>query len=255
MTPRIRALTVTVAAVGGLVLAGCGATPAPSTTKSAGTSPTPTQSSPSQSASPGSSSGQCTYLPTPAQPAARKVSPPPGTPLLKPNTLTMTTNFGAIKLSFAKFDKSAPCAVSNFISLAKQGYFDTTPCHRITDYPTFKVLQCGDPTGKGTGGPGYSFASELSAKDQQMAAAQRPSVYPAGIVAMANTGQPNSEGSQFFLVFGDTQLPPAYTKFAMMDAPSVKVIEKIAANGLIPNPAMGPQDGAPKKPVIIKSVK
>lgn len=239
------------------LLAGCGAVSAP---KAAGSSASPSPSasssstsSPSASSPTAAASGKCQYVPS-GQPAARKVNTPPSTPVLTPNRMVIKTNFGAIPVTFKSFDKSAPCAVSNFISLAKQGYFDKTPCHRITDYPTFKVLQCGDPTGQGTGDPGYAFAAELSKKDEAMARANQPTVYPAGVVAMANTGQPVSQGSQFFLVFGDTQLPPAYTKFAMMSPSGVKVIDRIAKNGLIPNPQMGPKDGAPKKPVMIQSV-
>jgi peptidyl-prolyl cis-trans isomerase B (cyclophilin B) len=100
------------------------------------------------------------------------------------------------------------------------------------------LLQCGDPTGTTTGGPGYSFADELTGKES----------YQAGVVAMANSG-PNTNGSQFFLVFADTALPPSYTIFATMDAKSIAVVKKIAADG---TNASG--DGKPKNPAEIISV-
>ena len=85
---------------------------------------------------------------------------------------------------------TTPCTVGSFVSLAEQGYFDGTSCHRLTTQGIY-VLQCGDPTGTGTGGPGYSFADELSGKEK----------YPAGTLAMANAG-PNTNGSQFFITHG-----------------------------------------------------
>ncbi len=82
------------------------------------------------------------------------------------------------------------------------------------------MLQCGDPTGTGTGGPGYSFDDELSGKE----------TYPAGTLAMANAG-PNTNGSQFFIVYDDTQLPPAYAVFGQLDAASVKIVAEVAEKG------------------------
>ena len=98
----------------------------------------------------------------------------------------------------------APCTVNSFVSLAGQGYFDQTRCHRLADSGIF-ILQCGDPTGTGQGGPGYQFANETDGTES----------YTRGVVAMANAG-PGTNGSQFFLVWDDsTSLDrvPNYTIF------------------------------------------
>ena len=102
------------------------------------------------------------------------------------------------------------------------------------------MLQCGDPTGTGSGGPGYSFDDELTGKE----------TYPAGTLAMANAG-PNTNGSQFFLVYADTPLPPSYTVFGKMDPAGRRVVARIAAAGT----ADGGPDGAPKQAVRITSVR
>jgi cyclophilin family peptidyl-prolyl cis-trans isomerase len=122
--------------------------------------------------------------------------------------------------------------VHSFLSLAEQGYFDATSCHRLTTQRIL-VLQCGDPTGTGSGGPGYTFADETRGGES----------YVRGVVAMANAG-PNTNGSQFFLVWGDsTSLDqmPNYTVFGRMDDASVGVVERIAADGV----SGGASDGKP----------
>ena len=100
------------------------------------------------------------------------------------------------------------------------------------------VLQCGDPTETGTGGPGYSFADELSGQE----------TYPAGTLAMANAG-PGTNGSQFFIVYADTQLAPNYTVFGTVDAATIALIEDVAADGTTPE-----LDGAPNTPVELETV-
>ena len=150
--------------------------------------------------------------------------------------VTITTGVGELKttLDAAK----TPCTVNSFLSLAEQGYFDGTTCHRLTTDGIF-VLQCGDPSAKGTGGPGYSFADELSGSE----------AYPAGTLAMANAG-PNTNGSQFFIVYADTSLPPKYTVFGHLDEASTAIVADVAAAGT----ENGGPDGAPKTPVMIESV-
>ena len=112
--------------------------------------------------------------------------------------------------------------MNSFVSLAEQGYFDNTPCHRLTTAQTqIYVLQCGDPTGTGTGGPGYTIPDELTGTE----------TYPPGTLAMANTGQPDSGGSQFFIVYQATTHPPNYTVFGHISPAGVKAVQKLAAKG------------------------
>jgi peptidyl-prolyl cis-trans isomerase B (cyclophilin B) len=132
----------------------------------------------------------------------------------------------------------APCTVNSFLSLAAQKYFDDTECHRLTTEGIF-VLQCGDPTGTGSGGPGYSFADELDGSE----------TYPAGTLAMANSG-PDTNGSQFFVVYDDSSLPPDYTVFGQLDEKSTKTVADLAAKGT----DSGAGDGAPKEKVTITEV-
>ncbi|NGN63074.1 peptidylprolyl isomerase [Streptomyces sp. A7024] len=146
--------------------------------------------------------------------------------------------------------ENAPRTVNSFDFLAGQKYFDHTKCHRMTNQGIF-VVQCGDPKGTGQGGPGYTIPDEnLKSKDL------KGGKYPAGTVAMANMYNPqtkqgkNSGGSQFFLVYKDSQLPPYYTPFGKVDKAGMKVLEKIAKAGVAP---MDPQtqNTAPNATVVI----
>jgi len=171
--------------------------------------------------------------------AAKKVNLPKTTGLATGDpTYVLHTNRGdvAVTLNRAK----APCTVNSFESLAQQGYFNQTSCHRLVTQGIF-VLQCGDPTGSGSGGPGYSFGNETSGSD----------TYVKGVVAMANAG-PDTNGSQFFLVYADStslDRKPNYTVFGQMDTASVAVVAKVAAAGADPQ-----GDGQPLQPVKITSV-
>ncbi len=130
--------------------------------------------------------------------------------------------------------------MNSFLSLAEQGYFDDTPCHRLTTAPaSISVLQCGDPSGTGMGGPGYSFDDELAGSE----------TYPAGTLAMANAG-PNTNGSQFFMVYADSTLAPDYTVFGQLDDAGLKVVQELGKLGT----ATGEPDGPPAKKVTITSV-
>jgi peptidyl-prolyl cis-trans isomerase B (cyclophilin B) len=139
---------------------------------------------------------------------------------------------------------AAPHTVNSFAFLADKGYFDHTKCHRLTVQGIF-VLQCGDPQGSGMGGPGYTIPDE-NLKDTSL----KGNKYPAGTVAMANTGQKHTGGSQFFLVYKDSPLPPQYTPFGTIDAAGMKVLKKIAAAGA---QAADPTSGntAPNATVVI----
>ena len=133
----------------------------------------------------------------------------------------------------------APCTTFSFRFLASQGYFNKTHCHRLTIQGIF-VLQCGDPTGTGSGAPGYAF------NDENLAGA----TYPAGTVAMANAG-PNTNGSQFFFTWKDTTLPPLYTPFGTVIG-GMDVLQKIAAAG--DDSQNGPGDGYPTRYTEFRSV-
>lgn len=164
-------------------------------------------------------------------------------------SVSMSTDQGNIGLILD--NAKAPCTVNSFASLAQQGYFDDTPCHRLTTADQLKVLQCGDPTGEGTGGPGYAFANEYPTNQYQPddPALQEAITYPRGTLAMANAG-PDTNGSQFFLVYQDSRLPPNYTVFGRIDDTGLATLDKIAEGGV----EGGGQDGAPATPVRVKSI-
>ncbi|PZG88135.1 peptidylprolyl isomerase, partial [Streptomyces sp. NTH33] len=154
-------------------------------------------------------------------------------------TMKLDTTCGEIDVALKA--SAAPHTVNSFDFLAGKGFFDHTKCHRLTAGGIF-VLQCGDPTGTGSGGPGYTIPDE-NLKDKSL----RDNVYPAGTVAMANTGQPHSGGSQFFLVYQDSQLPPNYTPFGTVSEAGLKVLKKIADAG----ENTGAGDGAPNATVVV----
>jgi peptidyl-prolyl cis-trans isomerase B (cyclophilin B) len=133
----------------------------------------------------------------------------------------------------------APCTTYSFRFLAQRNYFTGTHCHRLTIQGIF-VLQCGDPTGTGSGGPGYRF------NDENLAGA----TYPAGTVAMANAG-PNTNGSQFFFTWKNTKLAPNYTPFGRVIG-GMAVLRKIAAAG--DDSQNGPGDGYPRRYTAFKRI-
>ncbi|OBH09705.1 peptidylprolyl isomerase [Mycobacterium sp. E3247] len=193
----------------------------------------------------------CQYPASP-QPAAKQVKPPrtgkvPTDPAQV--SASMVTNQGRIGLMLA--NNESPCTVNSFASLIGQKYFDNTKCHRLTTSPDLGVLQCGDPKGDGTGGPGYQFANEYPT-DQYPPNdpnAQQPVLYPRGTLAMANAG-PGTNGSQFFMVYKDSQLPPQYTVFGTIQPDGLATLDKIAKAGV----AGGGEDGAPASDVTITSL-
>ncbi len=193
----------------------------------------------------------CQYPASP-EAAAKQVKPPrtgkvPTDPAQV--SASMVTNQGHIGLMLA--NNESPCTVNSFASLIGQKYFDNTKCHRLTTSQGLGVLQCGDPKGDGTGGPGYQFANEYPT-DQYPPndpKAQEPVLYPRGTLAMANAG-PGTNGSQFFLVYKDSQLPPQYTVFGTIQPDGLATLDKIAKAGV----AGGGEDGAPATEVTITSV-
>ncbi|MDX1890865.1 peptidylprolyl isomerase [Mycolicibacterium sp. 050158] len=194
----------------------------------------------------------CQY-PATTESASKPVRPPrTGRVPLTPATVdaTVTTNLGAVGL---RLDNGrSPCTVNNFVSLAQQGFYDESPCHRLTTSPSLHVLQCGDPTGSGTGGPGYRFPNEYPTDQYRLAdpGLKAPVVYPRGTLAMANTGQ-GTNGSQFFVVYQDSEMPPTYTVFGTVDATGLRVVDAIAAGGV----KDGSEDGRPATAVTIQDVR
>jgi len=233
----------------GLVLTACGQVP-PSTRAPAG-SASAEQSAPASPAGSASSSpsvsgsagaGGCAY--TPAGTPAKPVDPPPVTGVATTGTvkyvLKMTNGDVTLTLDRSK----APCTVNSFTSLADQGFFDKTTCHRLSDSGIF-ILQCGDPTGTGNSGPGYQFANETTGRE----------TYTSGVVAMANAG-PGTNGSQFFFVWEDStalDANPDYTIFATIDKASRDIIAGMAAEGQ--NGANPDGTGKPNNPSEIISAK
>jgi peptidyl-prolyl cis-trans isomerase B (cyclophilin B) len=165
--------------------------------------------------------------------AGRDVGPPPATPGPLPASATIHTNRGDVTIALRP---ETVCTVNSFVHLVQHNYYDDTPCFRLTTMGIY-VLQCGDPSATGSGGPGYSY------DDERLSG----TTYPAGTVAMANSG-PGSNGSQFFLVYKDTQLDPSYTVFGHITA-GLDVLTEIAASGSTPA-----NDGHPNIQVTVQSV-
>ena len=194
----------------------------------------------------------CTWTPQDASTGGKIVdagTPPPNAPNTGAATLTMDTNLGPIT---ATVDRSkAPCTAAAFTYLASKKFWDGTKCHRLTT-EGIKVLQCGDPSAKGkgyrqtdgTGGPAFRYAEE------NLPTGKTPA-YPSGTLAMAKTQQPGSTGSQFFIVYGDTQLDPSYTVLGTVTK-GMDLVNTVAKAGT--DNANGPGDGHPKKEVDIKTL-
>jgi len=159
----------------------------------------------------------------------------PATAGLTSATITLETNCGSIAIE--TLPAEAPATVASEVFLAKEGFYDLTACHRLTTEGIY-VLQCGDPRGDGTGGPGYSVPDENLP-------AEGTSNYPAGTVAMANAG-PGTAGSQFFIVYQDTTLPSGYTIWGKV-VDGLEIVTGVAAAGV----EGGGTDGPPAQPVFI----
>jgi peptidyl-prolyl cis-trans isomerase B (cyclophilin B) len=215
--------------------------------------PSPPAGNPLPAFKPPATLGSNCQYPATTEPSSKPVKPPqmgrvPSTPPIIGATLT--TNRGTIGLQLN--NGQAPCTVNNFTSLAKQNFFDNTTCHRLTTTPQLGVLQCGDPTASGTGGPGYRFPNEYPTNQFRLTdpAMKIPVLYPRGTLAMANAG-PGTNGSQFFLVYKDSMLPPTYTVFGTIDAAGLTALDKVAAGGTVD----GRGDGKPALGVTISSAR
>lgn len=173
---------------------------------------------------------RCDYSTTPSQ-AKPGTTVPSGDPATEDVTLTLETNRGEIPIELHA-DK-APCTVATISHLAREGYYDNTICHRLTTSGLF-VLQCGDPTGTGSGNPGFKFADEWPVGESH-----KGNLYHAGSVAMANSG-PNTNGSQFFINYEDSPLQPDYTIFGEVTGNGLDVVRAIAEKGTVDDVPSGP---------------
>jgi peptidyl-prolyl cis-trans isomerase B (cyclophilin B) len=230
---------------------------------SASKSPSASASATASAATVAEPAHHCTY--TKATPVAKNVGLPPSAPDYTASyQATIHTNLGPITLNL--LNSKATCTVNSFVHLAEAGYFDNTQCHRMLTSDGIYVLQCGDPyatastklncsaTSKiGTGTPGYEFASENLTK----------ATYPAGTVAMANqVNTPDSNGSQFFIVYKDSTSglnaatgAPAYTPFATVSS-GLGIVQNVAKDGYSCQYIVSgqPSGGAPKEKVVVDSV-
>ncbi len=183
----------------------------------------------------------CSYKKSP-EPAAKDVKPPKDGKVPARGTVdvSMATTAGPIGLTL---DRSlAPCTVNSMLNLVKQDFYEGSECHRLGTQG-LQMLQCGDPTGSGRGGPGYSYADETF---KQLS-------YGRGLVAMANSG-PDTNGSQFFLVYGEAQLPPNYTVFGTISDEGLATLDKVAKAGIGEQGPTGDGTGKPKTPVKFTKV-
>ena len=201
---------------------------------------------PAADAAPRGDTVSCSYLPDESgNPNLTDVGTPPdpeSTPAKGTTTLLMSTGQGDLTLTLDR--AQAPCAAASFTYLAERQFFDGSPCHRMVNGESFGVLQCGDPSGTGQGGPTYKYAEEVTPE----------TTYPRGTIAMANSGAPGSTGSQCFLVFADAQLSPDYTVVGTVDEAGLAVLDQIAAAGNDGSMDPTPGGGNPNVPVVIESM-
>jgi peptidyl-prolyl cis-trans isomerase B (cyclophilin B) len=191
--------------------------------------------------------GNCTWLleDTAANPNLMEVGTPPA-PAAPPTgtaPMTITTDQGVIEVEVDA--ANAPCTYTSLAYLAGQGFYNGSSCHRITTEGIF-VLQCGDPTATGEGGPTYKLAEENLPDGEQP-------LYPEGTVAMAKAQPPSTTGSQFFIVYADTELSPDFTVVGTVTE-GLDIVKEIAADGAIDPSGQEATDGAPRTPVVIETM-
>jgi eukaryotic-like serine/threonine-protein kinase len=194
----------------------------------------------------------CQYHPS-ADPAGKPVDPPAsGRVSTDPPQIhaVLSTNYGDIGIQLA--NNESPCTVNSFVSLTKQHFFDSTDCYRTYNAPDGGFVLCGGPV-EGTGGPGYEFADEYPTNQypQGDPALRATVIYPRGTVFSANDGKPGTNGSQFDLVYKDSEMEPQNTVFGTIDQAGMDTLDKIARLGVAGNRSMG----APASPVTINSVR
>lgn len=191
--------------------------------------------------------GECEWLPedVEANPDLLDVgTPSAGDPPTGPVAMTITTNHGVVEVEMAA--EQAPCTYASFAHLAEQEFYDDTGCHRLVTEGIY-VLQCGDPSGTGRGGPTYRYAEE------NLPAGEQPT-YPKGTIAMAKTPQPATTGSQFFIVYEDSELPPDYTVVGTVTE-GLEIVESVAGDGAVDETGEPVPDGAPSTEVVIETLR
>ena len=196
----------------------------------------------------------CTYSPAdPANTNLKEVGTPPEPDgSTTPVVLDVVSTQGSFQMTLDPV--AAPCATNAMAFLAENAFFDNSPCHRLVNSEVFGVLQCGDPTGSGSGGPTFSYVAEpASVAGLAPSPDGASSIYPKGSVAMAQGGQPPTIGSQFFICFQDTQLPPEYTLVGTITS-GLEVIEAVAAGGNDGSFEQSPGGGAPVLPISLTTV-
>ncbi|WP_432972670.1 peptidylprolyl isomerase [Dactylosporangium sp. CA-233914] len=235
-----RRATVTLSALV-LLLAGCSASKSVTTTPLHGRA---LGASSASSSSSSSSSGRCAYTPPAADAnagaATKDVGTPPAAARAAKATMRITTNLGPIEIALDGV--KAPCATGSFAFLAGKHFFDNSKCHRLTTSGIW-VLQCGDPSGTGYGGPSYRYDTENTGAP-----------YSRGTVAVANAGTPSTSGSQFFFNYKDNpQISPDYTMLGTVTT-GMDVVDKVAAGGITADDPNGAGGGPPKTEIVLQSV-
>lgn len=221
---------------------------------------------PAASASSSAAATSCAWNPNPNPSASPKPSANPhlknvgtpattGMPRAGTQTMQLVTNLGAITVVID--DSKVPCAAASFTYLASKHFFDNTKCYRLHN-SGYYILQCGDPTGTGSGGPSYSYTPE------NLPASDRPT-YTTGEVAVGTPPTAGDNGSQFFIVYRNTEddpsqtdtptsiLPGQFTVLGHVDT-GLDVVSKVAAGGLTPASKSDPNTGAPKTPLTISTL-
>jgi serine/threonine protein kinase len=195
----------------------------------------------------------CQYPPTQDR-ALKPANPPPsGRVSTDPPVIraTIFTNVGDIGIALD--NAKAPCTVHSFVSLVTQQFFNGTQCGRLINQSDFGLLQCGGPENEGTGGPGYQYADEYPVNQfpPNDPALKQPVLYPRGTLSMANGLAPDTNQSQFNLVYKDSVSEPTFTIFGTIDEAGLETIDKIVKAGVLGNT----DDGLPAKTVTIDSVR
>ncbi|MEZ5209494.1 peptidylprolyl isomerase [Gordonia sp. (in: high G+C Gram-positive bacteria)] len=189
--------------------------------------------------------------------------PPSKAPDTGTVTMTLKTNDGDVPMTLDR--AKAPCNVNALVSLSKDGYYNGTSCHRLVAKETLSVLQCGDPTGTGASGPGWTSPDELpiglatAPGDDTPFGMDQAYIYPRGTLAIANRNDPSmgttdTGSAQFFIVTRDSRLPATLTIVGHVGDAGMRVIDDVARGGIIPGAAGTADDGNPKTPLDIEHV-